>query len=239
MDSFMAKMSEHTYKQFDAELEKIRAGVLQMGGLVETQVVQAMEGLRTGNLVLLEQVILNDRTVNRLEVELDEACGQIIALRQPAAIDLRLVMTVLRAIIDLERIGDEAKKIAKAARRLHSNDMPFTPRVDLGHTAATAISMLRKALDGFARADVSEVEAIENQDAEVDASFKGTMRQLITFMMEDPRTISSSLEVLFIAKALERIGDHAKNISEYVVFLVQGLDVRYPKSVAAEGDKLA
>jgi phosphate transport system protein len=235
----MAKMSEHTYRQFDAELEKIRAGVLQMGGLVETQVMQAMEGLKTGNLALLEQVILNDRTVNRLEVEIDEACGQIIALRQPAAVDLRLVMTVLRAIIDLERIGDEAKKIAKAARRLHSAELPFKPRVDLGHTAATTISMLRKALDGFARADVSEVKVVESQDAEVDASFKGTMRQLITFMMEDPRTISSSLEVLFIAKALERIGDHAKNISEYVVFLVQGLDVRYRKSVAADGDEPA
>ncbi len=224
-------MSEHTYKQFDNELEAIRTGVLQMGGLVETQVSSALEGFKTGNLGLLERVIDGDHRINLLEVELGEACQHIIAKRQPAAVDLRLVMTVIKSISDLERIGDEAKKIAKAGKRLHSGDTPFAPRVELGYTAGLALDMLRGALDSFARADISNASAIADQDDEVDASFKGIMRQLITFMMEDPRTISNSLEVLFIAKSVERIGDHAKNISEYVVFLVQGRDVRYAKSV--------
>jgi len=231
----MAKMTEHTYKQFDTELEKIRSGVLRMGGLVETQVANALEGLKTGNIGLLERVIEGDHRINLLEIELDEECNQIIAKRQPAAVDLRLVMTVIKAIADLERIGDEAKKIAKAAKRLHSGEMPFSLRVDLSYGAGLALDMLRSALDSFARADISAWARIEKQDEEVDACFKGTMRQLITFMMEDPRTISNSLEVLFIAKAIERVGDHSKNVAEYVVFLVQGRDVRYAKSVAAEG----
>ncbi len=228
----MAKMTEHTYRRFDAELEAIRNGVLQMGGLVETQVENALAGLRAGDQALLDRVIEGDHRINLIEVEIDQECNQIIAKRQPAAIDLRFVLTVLKTIADLERIGDEAKKIAKAAKRLHSGDMPFVPRVELGYSAGLAIEMLHCALDGFARADVSGAEAIARQDKEVDASFKGTMRQLITFMMEDPRTISNSLEVLFIAKSIERIGDHAKNISEYVMYMVKGLDVRYAKSAA-------
>ncbi|QDF99799.1 phosphate transport system regulatory protein PhoU [Azoarcus sp. DD4] len=229
-------MTEHTYKQFDAELEALRTGVLQMGGLVETQVANALEGLKTGNIGLIDRVIEGDHRINLLEVELADDCTQIIAKRQPTAVDLRLIMTVIKSIADLERIGDEAKKIAKAAKRLHSGDAPFVPRVELGYAAGLALDMLRSALDSFARADVSEVNTIKNQDAEVDASFKGIMRQLITFMMEDPRTITSSLEVLFIAKSIERIGDHAKNVSEYVVFLVQGRDVRYTKSAAAASE---
>jgi len=235
----MAKMSEHTHKQFDAELEAIRTGVLQMGGLVETQVADALEGLKTGNVGLLDRVIEGDHRINLLEVDLDEACQHIIAKRQPAAVDLRLVMTVIKSISDLERIGDEAKKIAKAGKRLHAGEVPFMPRIELGYSAGLALDMLRSALDGFARADVTNAPIIKSQDEEVDASFKGIMRQLITFMMEDPRTISNSLEVLFIAKSIERIGDHAKNISEYVVFLVQGRDIRYAKSAqsaAAKGE---
>ncbi|MCK9258909.1 MAG: phosphate signaling complex protein PhoU [Azoarcus sp.] len=227
-------MTEHTHKQFDTELEKIRTGVLQMGGLVETQVANALEGLKTGNSALLERVIEGDHRVNLLEIEIDEECNQIIAKRQPAAVDLRLVMTVVKVIADLERIGDEAKKIAKAGKRLHSGDHTFSMRVDLSHAAGLVLDMLRSSLDSFARADIANWAVITKQDEDVDANFKGTMRQLITFMMEDPRTISSSLEVLFIAKAIERIGDHAKNVAEYVVFLVQGRDVRYAKSVAAE-----
>ncbi len=231
----MAKMTEHTHKQFDTELETIRTGVLQMGGLVETQVANALEGLKTANIPLLERVIAGDRQINLLEVELDEDCNHIIAKRQPAAVDLRLVMTVIKAIADLERIGDEAKKIAKAAKRLHSGESPFTLHIDLAYSAGLALDMLRNALDSFARADASNWTAITKQDEEVDACFKGIMRQLITFMMEDPRTISNSLEVLFIAKAIERIGDHSKNVAEYVVYLVQGRDVRYAKSALAEG----
>jgi phosphate transport system protein len=230
----MATMNVHTYRQFDSELEAIRGGVLKMGGLVETQVANAMEGLKSGDLALLDQVIESDHRINLLEMQLDEECNHIIAKRQPTAVDLRLVMTVIRSISDLERIGDEAKKIAKAAKRLHGTDMPFSPRVELGYSANLALEMLRNALDGFARADASSLASIKTQDAEVDANFKGTMRQLITFMMEDPRTITNSLELLFIAKSIERIGDHAKNIAEFVVFLVQGSDVRYEKSVAMD-----
>jgi phosphate transport system protein len=227
-------MTGHTYRTFDTELERIRSGVLEMGGLVETQVANAIEGLRTGNLTLLDQVVDNDHRVNLLERTIDDDCNHIIAKRQPAAADLRLVMTVIRSIADLERIGDEAKKMAKAGRRLQATETPFVPRVDFGHSTSVALDMLRKALDGFARYDASRLAEIKAQDAEVDAGFKGTMRQLITFMMEDPRTITSSLDLLFIAKSIERVGDHAKNIAEFVSFLVEGSDVRHAKSVAAQ-----
>ena len=230
-------MTEHTYKQFNVELEEIRSGVLQMGGLVESQVKNALEGLRTGDLTLLDQVIDGDQRVNLMQKELDDECNHIIAKRQPAAVDLRLVMTVIKSVGDLERIGDEAKKIAKAAKRLHTSEVTFTPRIDLSHAAQLALSMLHAALDAFARADASVAPRIKSQDAEVDASFKSVMRQLITYMMEDPRTISNSLELLFTAKAIERVGDHAMNIAEYVVFLVQGEDVRYAKAEARLGDK--
>jgi phosphate transport system protein len=219
--------NEHTLKQFDQDLENIRTRVLQMGGRVEQQIVRAMEGLTEGDLVLIDQVIENDHQVNRDEVELDEACNNIIARRQPTAVDLRMVMTVVKTITDLERCGDEAKKIAKLSKQLHSADTPFVPRVELRHVANLAVSMLRKALDAFARVDVNTAAQVVRQDKEVDTEFKGIMRQLITFMMEDPRTISRSIEMLFVAKAIERIGDHAKNISEYVVYMAKGRDVRH------------
>ena len=220
-------MNEHIAKQFDADLENIRSRVLQMGGLVEQQIIRAFEALDNGDLSLADQVAAADHDVNRHEVELDEACAHLIARRQPAASDLRLIMAVIKTITDLERVGDEAKKIAKRARTLHSGDTPFVPRIELRHVANVAVEMLRKSLDAFARTDPAVSAQIARQDKEVDAEFKAIMRQLITFMMEDPRLISSSLEVLFIAKAVERIGDHAKNISEYVVYMVKGRDVRH------------
>jgi len=218
---------EHISRQFDADLEGLRTRVLAMGGLVEQQVVRAMEGLESGDMALIEQVIATDRMVNRHEVELDEACNNVIARRQPAAVDLRMIMTVVKIITDLERIGDEAKKIAKMARAIHGGDTRVVPRVDLRAPAEIAVSMLRKSLDAFARLDVNASAEVVRQDREVDAGFKGAMRQLITFMMEDPRTISRGLEVLFAAKSIERIGDHSKNISEYVVYMVKGRDVRH------------
>lgn len=227
-------MTGHTYRTFDTELERIRSNVLEMGGLVETQVANAVEGLRTGNLALLDQVVDNDHRVNLLERTLDDECNHIIVKRQPAAADLRLVLTVIRMISDLERIGDEAKKMAKAGRRLLAAETTFVPRLNFDHGTSVALDMLRKALDGFARFDASRLAEIKAQDAEVDAEFKGLMRQLITFMMEDPRTITSSLDLLFIAKSIERVGDHAKNIAEFVAFLVEGSDVRHAKSVAAQ-----
>ena len=218
---------EHITKQFDVDLEGLRSRVLAMGGLVEQQLVRAMDALESGDMAQIEQVIATDRVVNRHEVELDEACNHVIAKRQPAAVDLRMIMTVVKTITDLERIGDEAKKIAKMARAIHAGDVRVLPRVDLRRPAEIAVAMLRKALDAFARLDVSVSAEVVRQDREVDAGFKAAMRQLITFMMEDPRTISSSLDLLFIARSIERIGDHAKNISEYVVYLVKGRDVRH------------
>jgi phosphate transport system protein len=232
-------MNEHIAKQFDADLENIRSRVLQMGGLVEQQIVNAFSALENGDLTLAEQVIATDHDVNRHEVELDEACAHLIARRQPAASDLRMIMAVIKTITDLERVGDEAKKIAKRARTLHSGDMPFVPRVELRHVSAAAVAMLRKALDAFARTDPTVSAEIARQDKDVDAEFKAIMRQLITFMMEDPRMITSSLEVLFIAKAVERIGDHAKNISEYVVYMVKGRDVRHIGLEAIEREAAA
>jgi len=218
---------EHIVKQFDVDLEGLRTRVLAMGGLVEQQVIRAMDGLESGDIALIEQVIAADQMVNRHEVELDEACNHVIAKRQPAAVDLRMIMTVVKTITDLERIGDEAKKIAKMARAIHGGDIRVVPSVDLRAPADLAVAMLRKALDAFARLDVSVSAEVVRQDREVDAGFKAAMRQLITYMMEDPRTISSALDLLFIARSIERVGDHAKNISEYVVYLVKGRDVRH------------
>jgi phosphate transport system protein len=220
-------MSEHTSKQFDAELESVRSRVLQMGGLVEEQIVRATEGLMSGDMALLDRVIADDHRVNGLEVELDEACSHVIARRQPAAGDLRLLMTVIKTITDLERIGDEAEKIARMAKLIHGAERQHMPRMDLTHVADRARAMLRQSLDAFARLDVSEAMRVVKQDRAVDDEFRAIMRQLITFMMEDPRTISRSLEILFIAKAIERIGDHAKNMCEYVVYMVKGRDVRH------------
>ncbi|TRZ70157.1 MAG: phosphate transport system regulatory protein PhoU [Rhodocyclaceae bacterium] len=220
-------MNEHIVKQFDTDLENIRSRVLQMGGMVEQQIVKAMECLSDGDLLLIEQTITNDDLVNRQEVELDEACTNIIARRQPTAVDLRMVMMVVKTITDLERIGDEAKKIAKKARAIHSAETHFVPRIELRHVAGLAVDMLRKALDAFARMDLTAAAQVVRQDQEVDSEFKSIMRQLITFMMEDPRTITRSLDLMFIAKSIERIGDHSKNISEYVVYMAKGRDVRH------------
>jgi len=220
-------MAEHTSKQFDAELESVRSRVLQMGGLVEEQITRAMESLIAGDMELIDRVIADDHRVNLLEVELDEACSHIIARRQPAAGDLRLLIAVIKTITDLERIGDEAEKIARMAKLIHAAERLHMPHLDLSRIADQVLAMLRQSLDAFARLDVSEAMKVVKQDQAVDDGFRAIMRQLITFMMEDPRTITRSLEILFIAKAVERIGDHAKNMAEYVVYMVKGRDVRH------------
>ncbi|OGA92380.1 MAG: phosphate transport system regulatory protein PhoU [Betaproteobacteria bacterium RIFCSPLOWO2_12_FULL_66_14] len=220
-------MTDHISKQFDAELEAVRTRVLQMGGLVEQQVVKAMEGLASGDLQMIDRVIADDHRVNAMEVELDEACGTIIAKRQPAAVDLRLIIAVIKTITDLERIGDEAEKIARMAKLIHTAERAHLPRLDLKHVANLALDMLRKALDSFARLDSAAAASLVTQDRLVDDEFRSILRQLITFMMEDPRTISWCLETLFVAKALERIGDHSKNMAEYVIYMVEGRDVRH------------
>ncbi|MGC2457368.1 MAG: phosphate signaling complex protein PhoU [Gallionellaceae bacterium] len=220
--------SEHTSRQFDAELEAVRARVLQMGGLVESQIRLAVEALLSGDVGLMNRVIADDHRVNAMEVEIDESCNQIIARRQPAAGDLRMVMTVIKTITDLERIGDEAEKIARMAKLLSQKERLNLPRYnEIKHAAELALDMLRKSLDAFARLDLTTAAQVVRQDEQVDEEFRTIMRYLITFMMEDPRTISTALEILFVAKAIERIGDHAKNMSEYVVYMVKGRDVRH------------
>ncbi|MEO5861572.1 MAG: phosphate signaling complex protein PhoU [Burkholderiales bacterium] len=220
--------TEHISKQFDADLERLRASVLQMGGLVEQQIEQALHALTTGDIRLADQVVEKDHHVNAMEVALDEDCNHIIARRQPAAGDLRMVMTVVKLITDLERIGDEADKIARMAKLIHTSERLYTPRLaDIKHIANLALEMLRKALDAFARLDTTTAVALLRQDELVDEAYRAILRQLLTFMMEDPRTISASLEILFIAKAIERIGDHSKNMAEYIIYLVKGKDVRH------------
>jgi phosphate transport system protein len=232
--------TEHITKQFDVELETVRAKVLKMGGLVEEQIEKAVVALHDGDMVLADEVIADDHRVNGLEVSIDEDCTHIIARRQPAASDLRLVLAIIKTITDLERIGDEAEKIARMAKLIHGSELLHSSRtVNLRHVARMAIDMLSKALDSFARLDANSAAQVLRDDRDVDESFSGILRQLITFMMEDPRTISNSIEILFAAKAIERIGDHAKNMAEYVIFLVKGKDVRHISVEQVEREVIA
>jgi phosphate transport system protein len=226
-------VSEHIYKQYDSELEAVRAKVLEMGSLVEQQIVDALEALITSNPKAAKKVINNDHLVNALEVQIDEDCSHIIALRQPTAGDLRMVLMMIKTITDLERIGDEAAKIARLAIKSSENDRMWTPRfAEIKTMANLAREMLHMSLDAFARSDATKVLPIAQMDEQVDDQYQMTIRQLITFM----RTITMSLEVLFVSKAIERIGDHAKNISEYVVYMVKGKDVRHTTMEQMEQD---
>jgi len=230
---------EHIFKQFDADLEAVRSRVLQMGGLVEEQIASAVEALSTGNMELAESVIVNDHRVNALEVGIDEDCTHIIARRQPTAGDLRIILMIVKTITDLERIGDEAAKIARMTKLIYASDRLTSPRfTEIKYMSGLVLEMLRKALDAFARLDVSAAPQIARQDLDVDEEFRMVLRHLITFMMEDPRTISVFIEILFAAKAIERIGDHAKNMSEYVVYMVKGKDVRHTSVEELEREAL-
>ncbi|MFZ1811684.1 MAG: phosphate signaling complex protein PhoU [Candidatus Nitrotoga sp.] len=218
----------HTSKQFDADLDTVRAQVLQMGGLVESQIQLAIEALISDDVPSMNRVINDDHRVNAMEMQIDENCSQIIVRRQPAAGDLRTVMTMVKTITDLERIGDEAAKIARIGKLLSQRKCLVLPRyTEIKHIAELALDMLRKSLDAFARLDLHYTAQVVRQDDLVDEEFRTILRYLITYMMEDPRTISTALEILFIAKAIERVGDHAKNISEYVIYMIKGKDVRH------------
>ena len=222
-------ISEHASKQYDLDLDSIRSRVLQMGGLVESQIRRALEGFGSGDRALLDDVIATDRRVNEMEVALDGACSHVIVKRQPAANDLRLIFAITKTVTDLERIGDEAQKIARMGKNIHEHEPSGRlPRaVDVRHAAEAALSMLRRALDAFARLDCNVAAEVIRQDAAIDTEFVSMLRQLVTYMMEDPRTISAALDVIWVAKALERIGDHAKNIAEHVIYIVKGRDVRH------------
>ncbi|MBV6476123.1 MAG: phosphate signaling complex protein PhoU [Rhodocyclaceae bacterium] len=220
--------SEHLSKQYDSDLEDIRSRVLQMGGLVEAQILAAIECFGSGNYDLMAQVTDTDRRVNSYEIEIDDACAHVIAKRQPAAGDLRLIMAVSKIVTDLERTGDEAEKIARMAKNIYDRGRLQIPRsADVRHAGNLAVAMLRRVLDAMARLDAAEAERIIDEDAAIDDEFRGIVRQLVTFVMEDPRTISTVLDIVWIAKAIERIGDHAKNIAEQVIYIVHGTDVRH------------
>ena len=219
---------EHLSKQFDIDLDTLRSRVLQMGGLVESQILSAIQAFASGDGVLMEQVIENDARVNGYEVAIDGACNHIVVKRQPAASDLRLIMAISKIVTDLERIGDEAKKIARMAKKIHEGGAQLAQRFPaIRHAAQIAVKMLRQALDAFARLDAASAAEVLKEDSELDAEFRSVLRQLITYMMEDPRTITSSLETVWVAKAVERIGDHAKNVAEQVIYIVKGTDVRH------------
>ena len=220
--------SQHISQKFDQEMESLRNKVLKMGGLVEQQINGAIKALQNTNAPDAEKIILNDHKVNALEVNIDEACTQILARRQPAASDLRMVIAVIKTITDLERIGDEAEKIAKMALSLAEDDAGFSSRyAGIRHLSDQVQKMVHDVLDAYARLDVDAAIKVVRDDESADKEYHDLMRMLITYMMEDPRKISEVLDVIWAARALERIGDHAKNIGEYVIYLVKGKDIRH------------
>lgn len=227
-------MTEHTNRQFSTDLETTKSLFLQMGGLVETMVYDGVETLISGDLSLVDRVREREKEVNRLEVEIDERIGQIIARNQPAAVDLRLLLSVSKMLTDMERCGDEAEKIAKVSRRLHESEGRYIPAVELRHMRDFVVGMLRQSLDAFAREDPVHAAEVVRRDKEVDKEWKATLRHLITYMIEDPRVITRSIDLIFIARSLERIGDHAKNMAERVIYMVMGDDVRHTGVKATE-----
>ncbi|MFN4342638.1 MAG: phosphate signaling complex protein PhoU [Azonexus sp.] len=225
--------SQHLSSQFDEELGRLRTHVLQMGGMVETQVSAAIDAYSSGEVASVKTIVEADRKINDLEKAIDDDCAHIIAKRQPTASDLRLVLGISKIVTDLERAGDEAKKIAKGVRRIYeAGHLPAQYGIGIRHLAEAALSLVRQALDAFARLDVPLAQSVIKADSDVDTEFKSIIRQLITHMMEDPRTITTSIEIISIARAIERIGDHAKNVAEQVVFIVEGRDIRHVKEQA-------
>lgn len=219
---------KHLSSQFDSELNNISSRVMELGGLVESQIRQAIYALSHFNLEAVEQVEQLERRVNAMEVEIDHELASVIARRQPTARDLRLLMAFSKAIANLERMGDEATRMARMVKSIiESGAARSLPSSDLRVAADLASGLLRKALDAFARLDTKAAVAILKEDDLIDREFDGFVRKLITYMVEDPRTISASLDLLFLAKAIERIGDHAKNVAEFIIYIVKGTDVRH------------
>ncbi len=233
-------MTEHISKQYDQDLEAIRSRTLQMGGLVESQVRLAVSGYLSGDTDRIEEAIASDAKVNDLERALDEDLRHVIVRRQPAASDLRLIMAVSKTVTDLERIGDEAAKIARMAREIHSGGGKPNARLQMiNHVSEVSTGMLRRALDAFARLDTAAAARVIGEDAAIDSEFQAILRQLITFMMEDPRAITSSINIIWVAKAFERIGDHSKNIAEQTIYIVKGTDVRHTPLAQVEREALS
>ncbi|MFW5454393.1 phosphate signaling complex protein PhoU [Thioalkalivibrio sulfidiphilus] len=221
------RLGGHYLEKYDEELESVRHRVLSMGGLVEEQISNAILALGSGDAKLAEEVMANDMKVNGFEVAIDEQCSQILARHQPAATDLRFLLAVIKTITDLERIGDQAERVARMAIHLAEKDRPKNQYADVVALGERVLKMVHEALDAFARMDVGAAVAVARSDAAVDNDYEAIMRQSITFMMEDPRTISRAMDVIWAIRALERIGDHSRNMCEYVVYLVKGKDVRH------------
>ncbi|PZN28789.1 MAG: phosphate transport system regulatory protein PhoU [Proteobacteria bacterium] len=227
-------LSHHIHSRYNEELERVRTAVLQMGGVVEEQLNQAVAALVQGDSRLGEQVVHGDAKVNAMEVAIDDDCNRILATRNPAASDLRLIVAIIKTITDLERIGDEAEKIGYIALRLATVERPTDRYREIKHLGRLVGEMIHEALDAFARLDPEAAVAVAKKDRLVDEEYEALQRQCITFMMEDPRTIRRALDVLWVARALERIGDHAKNVCEYVVYMVHGKDIRHLSMEAVE-----
>jgi phosphate transport system protein len=219
---------KHLSTQFDTELTSVSSRVLEMGGLVESQIRQAIYALSQFNVEVSNEVSANEARVNAMEIEIDHLLSSIIARRQPTARDLRLLIAISKTTANLERVGDEAEKIARMVRSIIFSGAPRSlPSLELRVASDLASGLLNKALDAFARLDVNAAVAILKEDDLIDSEFDGFVRKLITYMMEDPRMISPSLDLLFLAKAIERIGDHSKNIAEFIIYVVKGEDVRH------------
>ena len=226
---------KHLSTQYDAELSGISNQVMHMGGLAESQVAHSLYALTRLSTETAERVLVNEAKVNQLEMDIDQELSTIIARRQPTARDLRLLVAISKMIANLERVGDEAARIARTVTRLiESGISSRLPVGDLAYEGDLALAQLRKALDAFARLDVSRALEVLKHDDEIDQEFDGLMRKLITFMMEDPRTISSCIDLVFVAKAIERVGDHAKNLAEVTIYVVNGTDVRHTPTESLE-----
>jgi phosphate transport system protein len=226
--------TQHISQQFNNDLSELRNQLLNMGGIVERQVSDAVEALISNNSELAETVRETERDVDAMEVMLDEDCTQLIARRQPAASDLRLVISIIKMVSDVERIGDEASKIAKMAIKLTEEGKAPRGYVEIKHISSHVVKMVNSALDAFARFDVDVALDILKEDHAVDAEYKSAIRSLMTFMMEDPRSISQIHSVMWVLRALERIGDHACNLAERVIYIVKGKDVRHMPLKQAE-----
>ncbi len=220
-------IGQHISHRYNQNLEDIRNKALKMGGLVEAQAENAIKAMLERNAELAHEVATSDYKVNKMEVEIDEDCVQVIARRQPTASDLRLVIAVVKVITDLERIGDEAEKIARYSIKLAKKQTITGMHTELSHLSQLVLSMLHDALDAFARMDTVQAMKIVGKGDEVNQEFNNLSRLLITHMMEDPRNIKNVLRITWCARSLERIGDHSRNISEYVVYLVKGKDIRH------------
>ena len=220
-------LTGHISRRYNADIEHVRQSVLEMGGLVERQIEAALQALKDGDSEAALKVAQDDYKVNRLEVAIDEECTRILALRAPTAVDLRVVIAIIKTITDLERMGDEAEKIARLIAQLATQERPTNGYREIRHLGKHVIAMVRNALDAFARMDVDLAVQTALDDQVIDQEYEAISRQSITFMMEDPRTISSAIDLVFVAKAIERVGDHAKNIAEAVIYVVKGTDVRH------------